>query len=150
MSFTVHPAETQAMQEDETQLLHAIAQTTRSALGLLKTPPAQPQAESPEIRMNGRMIFGPIAGGQFRNELTAERLQGILDAMQQPPTEGVNPMHYKGKTPTLEIRDAGIILFRLEKDSIVSINQFQAQKQAEIPQQPEQSGPKPKSSGIEM
>jgi hypothetical protein len=36
MPFTVNPGETQAMQEDEVQLLHAISQTTRTALGLLK------------------------------------------------------------------------------------------------------------------
>jgi hypothetical protein len=128
MPFTVHPAEAQAMQEDTTQLLNAISQTTRTAIGLLKQSPAQQKPESPEIRMNGRVIYGAMANGQIRNELNPERLQGLLDAMQQPKTEGIDPKQYKGKTAAVEIRDAGIILFRQEKDSTVTVNQFQHQQ----------------------
>ena len=128
MPFTVNPAEAQAMQEDTTQLLNAISQSARSALGLLKQPPAQPKPESPEIRMQGRMVYGAMAGGQIRNELTPEKLQGLLDALQQPKTEGVDPKYYKGKTAAIEIRDAGIILFRQEKDSTITVNQFQQQQ----------------------
>jgi hypothetical protein len=128
MSFTVHPAEAQAMQEDTAQLLNAISQTTRTAIGLLKQPPPHQKPESPEIRMNGRIIYGAMANGQIRNELTPERLQGLLDAMQQPKSEGIDPKQYKGKTAAVEIHDAGIILFRQEKDSTVTVNQFQHQK----------------------
>jgi hypothetical protein len=128
MPFTVNPGETQAMQEDEVQLLHAISQTTRATLGLLKQSPAQQKPESPEIRMNGRMIYGAMADGQIRNELTPEKLQGLLDSLQQPKTQGVDPKQYKGKTAAIEIRDAGIILFRQEKDSSITVNQFQHQK----------------------
>jgi hypothetical protein len=128
MPFTVNPGETQAMQEDEVQLLHAISQTTRIALGLLKQSPAQQKPESPEIRMNGRMVYGAMADGQIRNELTPEKLQGLLDSLQQPKSEGVDPKQYKGKTAAIEIRDAGIILFRQEKDSSITVNQFQHQQ----------------------
>jgi hypothetical protein len=128
MPFTVNPGETQAMQEDEVQLLHAISQTTRTALSLLKQSPAQQKPESPEIRMNGRMVYGAMADGQIRNELTPEKLQGLLDSLQQPKSEGVDPKQYKGKTAAIEIRDAGIILFRQEKDSSITVNQFQHQK----------------------
>jgi hypothetical protein len=128
MPFTVNPGETQAMQEDEVQLLHAISQTTRATLGLLKQSPAQQKPESPEIRMNGRMVYGAMADGQIRNELTPEKLQGLLDSLQQPKTESVDPKQYKGKTAAIEIRDAGIILFRQEKDSSITVNQFQHQK----------------------
>jgi hypothetical protein len=128
MSFTVHPAEAQAMQEDTAQLLNAISQTTRTAIGLLKQPPAQQKPESPEIRMNGRIIYGAMADGQIRNELSPEKLQGLLDSLQQPKTEGVDPKQYKGRTAAIEIRDAGIILFRQEKDSTVTVNQFQHQQ----------------------
>jgi hypothetical protein len=128
MPFTVNPGETQAMQEDEVQLLHAISQTTRATLGLLKQSPAQQKPESPEIRMNGRMIYGAMGDGQIRNELTPEKLQGLLDSLQQPKTEGVDPKQYKGKTAAIEIRDAGIILFRQEKDSSITVNQFQHQQ----------------------
>jgi hypothetical protein len=60
MPFTVNPGETQAMQEDQVQLMHAISQTVRTALGLLKASPAQQKPESPEIRMNGRMVYGAM------------------------------------------------------------------------------------------
>jgi hypothetical protein len=128
MPFTVNPGETQAMQEDQVQLMHAISQTARTALGLLKQSPAQQKPESPEIRMNGRMVYGAMADGQIRNELTPEKLQGLLDSLQQPKTEGIDPKQYKGKTAAIEIRDAGIILFRQEKDSSITVNQFQHQK----------------------
>jgi hypothetical protein len=128
MPFTVNPGETQAMQEDQVQLMQAISQTARTTLGLLKQSPAQQKPESPEIRMNGRIVYGAMADGQIRNELTPERLQGLLDSLQQPKTEGIDPKQYKGKTAAIEIRDAGIILFRQEKDSTVTVNQFQHQK----------------------
>jgi hypothetical protein len=128
MPFTVNPGETQAMQEDQVQLMHAISQTARTALGLLKQSPAQQKPESPEIRMNGRMVYGAMADGQIRNEITPEKLQGLLDSLQQPKTQGVDPKQYKGKTAAIEIRDAGIILFRQEKDSSITVNQFQHQK----------------------
>jgi hypothetical protein len=128
MPFTVNPGETQAMQEDQVQLMHAISQTARTALGLLKQSPAQQKPESPEIRMNGRMVYGAMADGQIRNELTPEKLRGLLDSLQQPKTEGVDPKQYRGKTAAIEIRDAGIILFRQEKDSSITVNQFQHQK----------------------
>jgi hypothetical protein len=128
MPFTVNPGETQAMQEDQVQLMQAISQTARTTLGLLKQSPAQQKPESPEIRMNGRIVYGAMADGQIRNELTPERLQGLLDSLQQPKTEGIDPKQYKGKTAAIEIRDAGIILFRQEKDSSITVNQFQHQK----------------------
>jgi hypothetical protein len=128
MPFTVNPGETQAMQEDQVQLMQAISQTARTTLGLLKQSPAQQKPESPEIRMHGRIVYGAMADGQIRNELTPERLQGLLDSLQQPKTEGVDPKQYKGKTAAIEIRDAGIILFRQEKDSSITVNQFQHQQ----------------------
>jgi hypothetical protein len=143
MSFPVHPTEAQAIQEDETQLLNAIAHTTRSVVSFLhqSKSPIQPKPESPQIHMNGRLIYGAMANGQFRNELTAERLQSILDALQNPAAEGIDPKRYKGKTAGIQIRDAGIILFRQEQDGVITINQFQQERQQE---------PKSKSSGLEI
>jgi hypothetical protein len=143
MSFPVHPTEAQAMQEDETQLLSAIAHTTRSAISFLNQSksPIQPKPESPQIHMNGRMIYGAMANGQFRKELTGERLRIILDALQNPATEGIDPKRYKGKTAAIQIRDAGIILFRQEQDGVITVNQFQQEQQQE---------PKSKSSELEI
>ncbi len=127
MSFTVNPAEAQAMQEDEAQLLNAIVQTTRTTLGLLHQSSNIQRPTSPTIRMQGRLVYG-LVGTQLRNELTPERLQMLLDVMQQPVSEGVDPKQYKGKTAAIEIRDAGIILFRQEQDSRITVNQFQQQQ----------------------
>jgi hypothetical protein len=78
MPFTVNPGETQAMQEDEVQLLHAISQTTRTALGLLKQSPAQQKPESPEIRMNGRAVYGAMADGVYLIASNNQRLKGLI------------------------------------------------------------------------
>lgn len=143
MSFSVHAAEVQAMQEDEAQLLSAIAQTSRSVVSSLRQSNSsiQPKPASPQIHFQGRLIYGAMANGQFRNELSAERLRSILDALQTPVTEGIDPSRYKGKTAAIQIRDAGIILFRQERDGTVTVNQFQQQQQA---------APKSKTTGLEM
>jgi hypothetical protein len=143
MSFTVHPAEAQAMQEDEAQLLSAIAHATRSTLSFLQQSKSQiqPKPESPKIHFNGRLIYGEMANGQFRNELTADRLRTISDGLQTPATEGIDPKRYKGKTAAIQIQDAGIILFRQEQDGVITVNQFQQENQQE---------PKSKSSGLEI
>lgn len=142
MSFPIHPADTQAMQEDQTQLLSAISHVTRSTLSWLQQSKSQiqPKPESPKIHMNGRLVYGVMAGGQFRNELTTERLRTLLDALQNPIAEGIEAKRYKGKSAAIQICDAGIVLFRQERDSTITVNQFQQQQES----QPKQS------SGMEI
>jgi hypothetical protein len=133
MSFPINPADTQAMQEDQAQLFSAISHTTRSAISFLQRSksPIQTKPESPKIYMNGRLIYGTMANGQERNELTGERLRTILDALQTPAREGININRYKGQSAAIQICDVGIILFRQERDSVVTVNQFQQQQQQE-------------------
>ncbi|MGV0029070.1 hypothetical protein [Phormidesmis priestleyi] len=83
------------------------------------------------IQLGRRIVFGQMANGQFRNELDADRLKTIFDALQRPAAEGIDPDKYKGKIPAIEIRDGNNILFREEGDGIVTVNQieFQLQRQ---------------------
>ncbi|MGG6269002.1 hypothetical protein ACQ4M3_30720 [Leptolyngbya sp. AN03gr2] len=133
MAFTVSPTEAQAMQEDQAQLLSAIAQATRGMISALDSSRAQ-QSDPPKtmrIQMGRRLIYGQMARGEFRNELTPDRLKTIFDALQRPVTEDVNPKKYQGKIPAIEIKDGDTVLFREESDGIVTVNQiaFQIQRQ---------------------
>ncbi|KAM3099284.1 hypothetical protein ACKFKF_15130 [Phormidesmis sp. 146-12] len=131
MAFTVNPAEAQAMQEDQAQLLGAIAQATRGLITALDTPRSQ-QTEKPEtmrIQIGRRIVFGQMANGQFRNELDADRLKTIFDALQRPATENIALEKYKGKVPAIEIRDGNNVLFREESDGVVTVNQIELQLQ---------------------
>lgn len=133
MAFTVSPTEAQAMQEDQAQLLSAIAQATRGVINALDSSRAQ-QSEPPKtmrIQMGRRLVYGQMARGEFRNELTPDRLKTIFDALQRPVTEGVDPKKYQGKIPAIEIKDGDTVLFREESDGIVTVNAiaFQIQRQ---------------------
>ena len=136
MAFTVNPAEAQAMQEDEAQLLLAITQATRSAAALINQP--QPAAtEAPDtlrIQMGRRLVYGPLAQGQFRNELNADRLKAIFDAIQRPVTEGMQAEKYRGKIPAIQISDGNTVLFREERDGTVTVNQIQFQLEQRTPE----------------
>jgi hypothetical protein len=134
MVLTINPADAQAIQEDEAQLLSAILQATRGAVAFLnqsQTPMSEP-SETIRIQMGRRLVYGQKANGQFRNELDANTMRAIFDAIQRPATEGVDPAKYRGKIPAIEIRDGDTILFREERDGAVSVNaiQFQLEQQA--------------------
>jgi hypothetical protein len=135
MVLTINPADAQAIQEDEAQLLSAILQATRGAIAFLNQPPQAPAAEPPEairIQMGRRLVYGWMADGQFRNELDANKMQAIFDAIQRPVSDGAEPDKYKGKVPAIEIRDGSMNLFREERDGTITVNaiQFQLQQQA--------------------
>jgi hypothetical protein len=135
MVLTINPADAQAIQEDEAQLLSAILQATRGAIAFLNQPSQAPAAEPPEairIQMGRRLVYGWMADGQFRNELDANKMQAIFDAIQRPVSEGVDPEQYRGKVPAIEIRDGSTTLFREERDGTIAVNaiQFQLEQQA--------------------
>lgn len=131
MTFLVSPQEAQAMQEDEAQLVAAIAQAARGAVALTLLRQAQlPVIQPPDtlqIRMGRRLVYGKLADGPFRNELDANTLKVISDALQRPVDEAADPAHYRGKVPAIEIRDGSTILFREERDGTVTVNQIQFQ-----------------------
>lgn len=133
MAFTVSPTEAQAMQEDQAQLLSAIAQATRGMISALDSARAQ-QSDPPKtmrIQMGRRLVYGQMARGEFRNELTPDRLKTIFDALQRPVSEDIDPKKYQGKIPAIEIKDGDTVLFREESDGNVTVNAiaFQIQRQ---------------------
>jgi hypothetical protein len=131
MVFTIRPDEAQSMVEDETQLLGAIAHAARGAVALAMLRRPQSLDEQPpdtlRIQMGRRLVFGRLNDGQFRNELNAESLKTIFDAVQRPVSEDIDPSRYRGKIPAIEIRDGSTVLFREERDGIVTVNAIQFQ-----------------------
>lgn len=76
-----------------------------------------------------RQIFGPMANGQHRNDLTQERMRILLDALQLPANENIDPTHYHRRRPAIEIKIGDTTLYRQERDGVVTINEIQQQKQ---------------------
>jgi hypothetical protein len=147
MVFTISPQEAQAMQEDEAQLIGAIAQAARSviALAMLRQPQSA-TAQVPEtlrIQMGRRLVYGRLNDGTFRNELTPETLKAVFDAVQRPVAEGVDPGKYRGKIPAIEIRDGDTVLFREERDGTVTVNAIQFQLEQSTRQEKESEQPSP-------
>ncbi|MEO0806037.1 MAG: hypothetical protein AAFY33_07005, partial [Cyanobacteria bacterium J06643_4] len=135
MPFTISPAEAQAIQEDEAQLLNAIAQIAQRVPGIFRESPnakAQPSTDALRIKMGRRLVYGQLADGPFRHELDANSLKVISDALQQPVTPGINPEKYLRKVPAIEIFHGGVLLFREERDGVVTANEihFEIEEQA--------------------
>jgi hypothetical protein len=147
MVFTISPQEAQAMQEDEAQLIGAIAQAAQSviALAMLRQPQSA-TAQVPDtlrIQMGRRVVYGRLNDGTFRNELTPETLKAVFDAVQRPVAEGTDPSKYRGKIPAIEIRDGDTVLFREERDGTVTVNaiQFQLEQSTRQERESEQLSP---------
>lgn len=150
MVFTINSAEAQSMQEDEAQLIAAIAQAARgitAALNPFQVAIPAAQATEPRglhIQMGRRLVYGQMANGQFRHQLDANCLKVIFDAVQRPVAEGTDPEQYRGKVPAIEIRDNGILLFREERDGVVTANEIQFQVEPSVLQQePASAQPQP-------
>ncbi len=145
MAFTINPAEAQAMQEDEAQLLGAITHATRSLLSNLNQPAVaeDKQPDTLRIQMGRRVVYGLVTKGEFRNELDNDRLKTIFDALQRPVTEGINAEKYRGKVPAIEIRDGDHVLFREERDGVVTVNQIQFQIERQQQSNPDLNGQAP-------
>ncbi|PZV09775.1 MAG: hypothetical protein DCF32_01600 [Leptolyngbya sp.] len=127
--FVISPQEAQAIQEDEMQLVMALAQVSqRLAMTFKPSPPlSQTGQDDLRIQLGQRVVYGQLADGTIRRELNPNSLKVILDAIQQPVTPGVDPDAYRGKVPAIEIRDRGTVLFREERDGIITVNQIQMQ-----------------------
>jgi hypothetical protein len=132
--FTISPADAQAIQEDEVQLLMAIAQAARGVAISLHTSnhqdvqsSEQPGKEGLRIQMGRRLVYGQLARGEFRHELTADSIHAIVNAMQRPVTEEIDAEAYHNKVPAIEIREGDRVLFREERDGAVTANQIQLQ-----------------------
>lgn len=127
--FVISPQEAQAIQEDEMQLVMALAQVSQRLAMTFKPSPPLPHAGQDDLRiqLGQRVVYGQLADGTIRRELNPNSLTVILDAIQQPVTPGVDPDAYRGKVPAIEIRDRGMVLFREERDGAITVNQIQMQ-----------------------
>lgn len=128
MPFTIRTEDALAMQEDEAQLLMAIGQVTQRLYATLHRQTQQPNVpveDSLRIQMGRRVVYGTLADGTQRRELTPNTLKVIVDALQRPVTPDSDPNEYEGKVPNIEIRDQGQVLFREERDGTVTVNQIQ-------------------------
>lgn len=132
MPFVISAQEAQAMQEDEVQLVMAVAQMSQRlplVLHQLVNAAQTPTNPSDGLRifLGRRLVYGHLADGTPRRELDRNGAQMILEAIQKPATEDVDLDTYRGKVPAIEIRDGESVLFREERDGTVAVNQIQLQ-----------------------
>lgn len=147
--FVISPQEAQAIQEDEMQLVVALAQVSQRLAMTFKPslPPPQPGQDDLRIQLGQRVVYGQLADGTIRRELNSNSLKVILDAIQQPVTPGVDPEAYRSKVPVIEIRDRGTVLFREERDGVITVNQIQMQI-GESAKQAQPTAPSPAVNGL--
>jgi hypothetical protein len=84
--------------------------------------------ESLRIYLGRRIVFGELASGEQRHELSEDRAEMILAAIAEP---SANISAALDKVPAIEIRQGDEILFRQERDGGVSVNAFQHEQTAE-------------------
>ena len=141
---------------DEAQLLMAIGQVTQRLYATLHRQSQQsavPVEDSLRIQMGRRVVYGTLADGTQRRELTPNTLKVIVDALQRPVTPDSDLKDYEGKVPNIEIRDQGQVLFREERDGTVTVNQIQLSLEQESPEpepiaEPIEEEPLPASTSI--
>jgi hypothetical protein len=161
MPFTIRPDAAQAMQEDEAQLISAIAQVAQHVPAILKlaanNSASNARGDSLRIKMGRRLVYGQLADGPFRHELDANSLKVIADALQRPVTPDVDPEKYANKVPAIEIFQGDILLFREERDGTVTTNEIQFQVEQESqpiqknqPRQEAQPSPETKTPQISV
>jgi hypothetical protein len=135
MPFTIRPDAAQAMQEDEAQLISAIAQVAQRVPAILKlaanNSASNARGDSLRIKLGRRLVYGQLADGPFRHELDANSLKVIADALQRPVTPDIDPAKYVNKVPAIEIFQGDILLFREERDGTVTTNEIQFQVEQE-------------------
>jgi hypothetical protein len=96
-----------------TQVVQAIAER----LGL---DPAELDLKI-QFGKNGRVIFGQLASGEQRREISEDRAGLILTLLKETPAEADSAM-YAGKKPLIEICHGDAVLLRQERDGVMSVN----------------------------
>jgi len=77
------------------------------------------------IEMDRRIVYGRPSKAAFRNELTPQQMQRLLQGFQQPAAPDVDPSAYQGVIPAIEVKRGEEVLFRQERDGTVTLNQIQ-------------------------
>jgi len=136
---TISPSEADAAQHQVDRLFGILQQTLSDTMQWIASRKPQQTDKDEVLRIwmgNGkdgrilRQIYGPLANGENRNDLTPERLRAILDAIQEPATVGIDPALYARRKPAIEIKIGDTTLFRQERDGVVTVNQIQLQQQS--------------------
>ncbi len=135
---TVSPSDADAAQRQVDQLFSILQQMLQDTMQWLAARSQQPLKQEGVLRIwmgNGkdnrilRQVYGPMANGKNRNDLTPERLRSLLNALQEPVTEGADLARYAKRNPAIEIKIDDVTLFRQERDGVVTVNQIQQQIQ---------------------
>ncbi len=137
----VNAGEGQALQEELAKVLEHLTSAARRAVARIAQSweqenkgqkPPQPENTKDDLRISAgrRVIYGETARG-FRNELTPEVLQTLAQAIQQPVTEGARLEDYENRVPRFEIKMGDAVLFRQERDGVVTANELRLERQVE-------------------
>lgn len=137
----VKAGEAQALQEELAKVLEQLTYAARRAVARLtqsweqenkgqKSPESEITKDDLRISAGRRVIYGETARG-FRNELTPEVLQNLAQAIQQPVTEGASLEDYQNRVPRFEIKIGDTVLFRQERDGVVTANELRLERQVE-------------------
>jgi hypothetical protein len=92
----------------------------------------EPEMQDVRIYAGRRVIYGQLAEGEFRNEITIDHAEELLTAMQQPQSM-VNTAQYTRKDPNYVIKISDEIFLRQERDGTVTVNRFQPQLDLDNP-----------------
>ena len=140
----VTSGDAEALQASFAKILESLAEAARRVVAKTaqslnqenqqKQPPQEIDKDQLRVQMGQRVIYGQTKRG-FRNEITAERLQTLAEAIRQPVTEGASFENYKNRVPRVEVKLGDEVLFRQERDGVVTVNQLQIERQAQVQNQ---------------
>jgi hypothetical protein len=97
-------------------------------------PAIAPEQEMQNVRIYAgrRVIYGQLAEGELRNEITIDHAEELLAAMQQPQSTA-DTAQYARKDPNYVIKIGDEVFLRQERDETVTVNRFQPQLNLESP-----------------
>jgi hypothetical protein len=93
----------------------------------------EPEMQNVRIYAGRRVIYGQLAEGEFRNEISIDHAEELLTAMQKPQST-VDTGQYARKDPNYVIKVGDEIFLRQERDGTVTVNRFQPQPNLENPE----------------
>jgi hypothetical protein len=100
-----------ALQQDPDAVIAAVARQV------------QTEPDRVRVKFGRRIVFGQLARGEVRRELTADRVGTLLDAIRQPTEPTIAPNDRA--VPAIAIEADGRTVFRQERDGAVSANELQ-------------------------
>ena len=126
-----------------------VSRAKKSFAELTKSSQSQPTTDSQQLRIQKgrRVVQGQTVRG-MRQDLTKEDAKTLNDLISQPQTEGVKASDYERKVPNYEIKVGDEVLFRQERDGVISTNQLQVEKQQKTEQQTEATQESPSSENF--